>query len=198
MEFDSYFQLSAQKREEKKHESKPKAKLQYLVVFCTCCKIIFVLVFCKFLYLTFSIISGKKQEFCLVYSTEKIMLKFNIIVGTFLLHLVAATTNYDIWAGTGGLKRFQPSVITIYTGDTVTFRWASGNHSVTADDGTWEGIIKKKVTNSRNYSTKQEYTNITPKIGVGKEDLVCLRNNCNYYSCYKRNNQAGRTKPIIF
>lgn len=61
----------------------------------------------------------------------------------FLLHLVAAT-NYDIWAGTGGLKQFQPSAITVYTGDTVTFKWASGNHSATADDDAWEGTIEKE------------------------------------------------------
>jgi len=49
----------------------------------------------------------------------------------------------------GGGIPFNPTAITIKKGDTICWKWFSGIHTVTADDGSFDsGIKKMDITNA--------------------------------------------------
>jgi plastocyanin len=55
------------------------------------------------------------------------------LLALLLVPVTAQAANVDVQVGPGGYDTFQPSSVTVAPGDTVTWRWVSGSHSVTSN-----------------------------------------------------------------
>ena len=55
------------------------------------------------------------------------------LLSLLLAPAAAQAANVEVQVGPGGTDSFQPSSVTVAPGDTVTWRWVSGSHSVTSN-----------------------------------------------------------------